>query len=166
MKTAPRPGKAEGMDRQRVLAGIDAAFGHVPRPEPMLTNPNHCCECAEHEETLKSVTPDTISMKEVGSPAWDPLCHVSAEAFQYFMPGLARLALRSGEDYYLDQFLFHLETRQTDAFTLAQCRVTLDLLWFAFETLQKDIDATVWDDCALSGVIDKLEKRLMNEERG
>jgi len=34
---------------------------------------------APGEETLKSVTPETMSMKEVGSPAWDPLCQASAE---------------------------------------------------------------------------------------
>lgn len=148
------------MDRRQALAGIDAAFGNIPQPAPLLVNPDHCSECAEHEETLQAVTRDTISMKEVGSPAWDPLCHVTAETFQYFMPGLARLALGAGKDYYLDSFLFHLEYRQVDAFSPPQCKAVLDLLWHAYEALGREIDSTPWGDCDLSRVIDKLEQRL------
>ena len=69
----------------------------------------HCCECAEHNETLSQVTPETVSLWEVGQPAWDPICFVTQSAFVYFLPGLCRLALGTGNDYYLDQFLFHLD---------------------------------------------------------
>jgi len=148
------------VDRESVMKEIDRAFGHLPRPEPLLMNPNHCCECEEHEETLQKVTRDTISLNEVGSPAWDPLYHVTAETFQYFMPGLARLVLGRGDDFYLDSFLFHLEYRQVDAFNPPQCRALLNLLWHAYESLNSEIENMAFGDCDLSRVIDKLEQRL------
>ena len=96
------------MDRDAVLAAIDRAFGELPRPETMVRNPNHCDECAEHEATMQGLTPQTVGLEEVGSPAWDPVCFLSDAAFCYFMPGLARLALNV-EGYYIGQLLFPLD---------------------------------------------------------
>ena len=146
------------MDKAQVLEAIDRAFGAASRPKHFLTNPDHCCECQEHEETLQGVTPATISLKEVGSPAWDPLCGTTPEGFQYFMPGLARLAFGKGDDYYLDSLLFHLESLQLAHFNQAQKAATLKLLWFLYETLSEEIDKTAWGDCDLSRVIDQLEE--------
>ena len=84
------------MDLQEIFQDIEKVFGELPRPEPLLSNPKHCEECEEHEQTLQTVIPDTISLKEAGSPAWDPMNYVTDETFQYFMPGLARLALLKG----------------------------------------------------------------------
>ncbi len=148
------------MDKLKVLQGIDSAFGHISRPVHFLKNPNHCCECAEHEDTLQQVTPITISLKEVGSPAWDPLCGVKPAAFQYLMPGLARLAMGKGDSYYLDQFMFHLESFQIDEFNPAQSQAVLNLLWFLFETMPEEIESSVWDELTLGRVIEKLELQL------
>jgi hypothetical protein len=79
----------------------------VPRPA-QFTDVNHCTECAEHHAALQRVTPDTIGLAELGSPGWDPTCFMSPEAFIYFLPGLARLALGTREAYFLDVLLFHL----------------------------------------------------------
>jgi len=90
------------MSKQEVLAKINEVFGSLPRPVQFVRNPDHCDECEEHEETLAKLTPETISLKEVGSPAWDPMAFASDTSYQYFLPGLARLALGKGERYYLD----------------------------------------------------------------
>lgn len=78
----------------------------MPRPEH-FTNFTHCSECAEHDETLRSHTPATIGLDQLGHPGWDPICFVSDAGFHYYMPALARLAVDSTADY-LQQFLFHL----------------------------------------------------------
>ncbi len=148
------------MDKLKVLQDIDNAFGHISRPIRFLKNPNHCCECAEHEETLQQVTPASVSLKEVGSPAWDPLCGIKPEAFQYLMPGLARLAMGRGDRYYLDQFMFHLESFQIDGFDTVQTQAILNLLWFLFETMPEEIESTPWDELTLGRVIEKLELQL------
>jgi hypothetical protein len=117
------------MDRAAALAAIDRAFGTLARPAVMGRSPQHCDECADHEATMQAVTPETVTLEQVGNPAWDPICYVTDEAFCYFMPGLARLALGTGEDYYLDQFLFHLEQGfRIDAFTAEQRRAVALLL--------------------------------------
>lgn len=93
-----------------ILAVIDAEFGAVPRPEH-FTDFAHCCECAEHDETLRSRDRASLRIEDVGNPGWDPLCFCSAEGIAYFFPALARLALAgpAGESgWYGEQLLFHL----------------------------------------------------------
>ena len=73
-----------------LLTEAEEIFGSTPRPEH-FTNYRHCCECAEHDETLRSATPETLSYESV-RPGWDPLCFVSPQGFQYYFPALVRLA--------------------------------------------------------------------------
>lgn len=93
-------------DRE-ALARIEAAFAAGTRPEH-FTDWRHCCECAEHDAVLAAHTPDTIGLAELGNAGWDPICFAIPDAYLYYLPGLARLALGRAPDYYLDQFLFHL----------------------------------------------------------
>jgi hypothetical protein len=140
-----------------ILSAIDEAF-RSDRPARMVRNPSHCCECAEHEEAMQSVTPETVSLKQVGSPAWDPVCYLSEEAYRYFMPGLARLARGRGDAYYLDQFLFHLESGRIDGLNGQQCRALGALLDDLYETMSDEIDGNM-DDRTLGHVMDLLEGR-------
>jgi hypothetical protein len=81
----------------------------APKPEH-FTNYTHCCECAEHDETLLNAEVDTIGMEELGSPGWDPICFATPEGKKYYVPAFVRLSLETmAGDFYLDQFLFHLE---------------------------------------------------------
>lgn len=125
----------------------------------MVRDPAHCDECAEHEDTMQSVTPETVSLDQVGSPAWDPVCFITDEAWRYFMPGLARLALGRGEDYYLDQFLFQLESGRIDSLDRAQCQAVAALLDQLYETNSTEIEENM-DDKALGHVMDLLEQRM------
>jgi hypothetical protein len=126
--------------RADCLAVIDRAFAE-PRPERFVRDPTHCEECIEHEATLAGATPETISLAEVGSLSWDPLCFAADEAFRYFMPGLARLAFGEGDAYYLDHLLFHLETGRTDTFTPSQKRAVRTLLDHLQTAIPDEIDA-------------------------
>ena len=75
-----------------------------------FTDPTHCEECAEHDDTLKNGAIDTIGLAELGNPGWDPLCVCSNTGKKYYMPALVRLSIESiREDFYLGQLLFHLE---------------------------------------------------------
>jgi hypothetical protein len=83
---------------------------NVPKPEH-FTDHRHCCECAEHDQTLLAHDVDSISVEELGHPGWDPLCFTSAEGLLYYLPALIRLTLETidnREETYLEQMLFHL----------------------------------------------------------
>jgi hypothetical protein len=92
------------------LSMLDAAFGKCERPEH-FTDFKHCCECAEHDELLRSRDRDTLRIEDVGNPGWDPLCFTSAEGLLYYLPALGRLALEEPTDkldWYPPQLHFHL----------------------------------------------------------
>lgn len=82
----------------------------VPKPEH-FTDYRHCCECAEHDQTLLAFDVDSIGLEQVGNPGWDPMCFCSPEGMIYYMPALIRLTIDTIEhprQSYLDQMLFHL----------------------------------------------------------
>ncbi len=82
----------------------------VPKPEH-FTNYWHCCECAEHDETLLTFDVDSIGLKQLGNPGWDPLCFSSPEGLMYYMPAIVRLTvdtIDNAQETYFDQMLFHL----------------------------------------------------------
>jgi len=74
-----------------------------------FTNHTHCDECLESDEVLLSKSIDDIGLDELGHGG-DPICFCSNEGKKYFMPSFVRLALSTiDDDFYLGQFLFHLE---------------------------------------------------------
>jgi hypothetical protein len=83
---------------------------NLPKPAH-FTNYRHCCECAEHDETLLAYDIDSIGIEQLGNPGWDPLCFASVEGLLYYLPALIRLTLETmdtPQKRYLDQLLFHL----------------------------------------------------------
>jgi hypothetical protein len=83
---------------------------NVPKPEH-FTNYRHCCECAEHDETLLAQDVNSIGIEQLGNPGWDPLCFASPDGFLYYVPALIRITLDTmakPHERYLDQLLFHL----------------------------------------------------------
>lgn len=115
-----------------LLRTIQDSVQGLPRPEH-FTDYNHCSECAEHDETLRAHTPETIGVEELGNAGWDPICFITDQGFLYYLPAMARLALGAGDVYYLDQFLFHLPGR-IGAMSPAQRKAVHELLEYLFET--------------------------------
>jgi hypothetical protein len=125
-----------------VLVAIRRAFADVPRPE-QFTDCRHRSDRAEHEETLRAHTPDTISLEQVGNAGWDPICFVSIEGFKYFMPGLARLALARG---YIAEFLFQLNDDRIAGFTGEQRLATLQLLELVRDEMSDEVEKWMVED--------------------
>jgi hypothetical protein len=126
-------------EESEVLDAIRAAFGNTPRPAH-FTDFTHCEECAEHDATLLAYTPDTISLEQVGNPGWNPICFVNTQGFHYFMPGLARLALGRGTEFYLGQFLFHLRSDQIKTFNHTQHEAVLAFLEYVHDKMREEIE--------------------------
>src|SRR5262245_53974195 len=68
------------------------AFGSFDRPEH-FTDHRHCCECAEHDETMRSRPLSEIGVAELGNPGWCPTVMFTEQAYGYAMPRLIELAL-------------------------------------------------------------------------
>lgn len=128
------------MRQDEVLAAVEAAFAGEPRPAHFVREPNHCETCADHETVLQATSPQAVGLAEVGNPGWDPLSYVTDEAFRHLLPGLARLALGRGDEYYLDLFLFHLESGRVNALSPAQARAVALLLEHVRETMADEIE--------------------------
>ncbi len=148
----------DGTDQDEILAAIDAAFGDEPRPPHFVRDPQHCEECADHEATLQRLSRRSISLSAVGNPGWDPLCYVTDEGFRHLMPGLARLACGRSDDYFLDQFLFHLESGRIDALTAEQAGSLGDLLDHLARSNADEIVANM-DEATLARVREGLDEK-------
>lgn len=133
-----------------ILADVTAAFAHEPRPEAFTNHP-FCSECAEHDETLQSRDLETLSAAEVGSPAWDPVCMMTAEAWRYYLPALCRIALEGEPIGYIDQLLFHLisdgpENRRVVVCTAKQRAAITRFLWHFAATREQQMDGMDRED--------------------
>jgi hypothetical protein len=96
-------------DRE-MLEKLQQAFQDCPRPEH-FTNFDHCEECAEHDRTLLSRTPDTLKIEDVGNPGWEPMCFTAPAGFAYYLPSLARIVFEEppyGYCWYGNQLFWHL----------------------------------------------------------
>lgn len=146
------------MTDAEILDAVAQTFARHPRPE-RFTDADHCCECAEHDRTLRAHTPESLAIEDVGHPGWDPVSFATESAYLYLFPGLARLALTGrGDEHYLDQFAFQLSHR-VHLFEDEEREIVLTLVWRLIERFQDDPacnDFTVWrlDDC-----LRKLESR-------
>jgi hypothetical protein len=136
----------EALDR------LTQAFKACPRPEH-FTNFNHCEECAEHDETLRSRTPETLTVDDVGNPGWDPICFISPDGFAYFLPGLARLSFEdSAIGWYGTQLFWHLISNGPNNERFVHCsqqqrRAVADFIAYlvAAKTAQIEADYAVDD---------------------
>ncbi|MCM3904904.1 MAG: hypothetical protein ND866_24675 [Pyrinomonadaceae bacterium] len=122
-------------------------------PKPIhFGNYQHCCECAEHDQTLSAADVDSIGLQQLGNPGWDPLCFSSAEGLIYYMPALIRLTLDTLDnprESYLDQMLFHLiqdgmRNRLVSACTREQRKFVADFLEYLVENHGPRIETGVF----------------------
>jgi hypothetical protein len=144
---------------EEALAAVRRAFENVPRPELMIRGTCSCCECAEHNQTLLSHTPETITLQELGNAAWDPICFASDAAFAYYLRGMIRLALEDAS--YTDQLLFHLNCPgRVEALDPGQARAVLDALWVVTERAGEDA-GRFYDDRMMEDAMGKLEVKIL-----
>jgi hypothetical protein len=108
-----------------IASEIDQAFGECPKPEH-FGNHTHCGECAEHDQLLRDRTRETLTIEDVGSIGWDPICYSDSAGIAYYFPTLARLAISSRTyeyGWYGDHLLMHLTRDGSDNSFLRFCSV-------------------------------------------
>jgi Family of unknown function (DUF6714) len=119
-------------------------FSSVPRPTS-FTDRDHCQECAEHDDTLRNATPESLSFQQV-APGWDPFCFISIDGFRYYFPAMVRLAIEgNGESYFVDQFLFHLvldgpRNDRYESFSTQQRAFVVNVMKYLLETQAEEIE--------------------------
>ncbi|MCC6388453.1 MAG: hypothetical protein IT302_13850 [Dehalococcoidia bacterium] len=133
-----------------MLGRVRDAFASCTRPERFTNHP--CCEeCEEHQQTLASRDLDTLCFDDIGDGAWDPITMATPEAFAYYLPALARLALDEPHGtlgWFGPQLMFHLErdgprNERWRAMTPEQRDMVVALLDHIIETRAVLID-TYW----------------------
>ncbi len=145
--------KNDAPNRQQLLTEAGRLFT-AEKPEH-FTDYRHCCECAEHDETLRNTDIKQIGLAELGNPGWDPLCFCSADGMKYYLPALVRLSLDTvNEDFYFAQLLFHLEyagaeNRLINSCSSMQRRFIADFLKFMIEQHPEQIEENFCSDEAL-----------------
>ena len=91
---------------------------------------------------------------------WDPITFCTDHAFRYYLPGLIRIALtESGEDNYLEQFLWHLGYVADGYDRFAACsaeerEVVMQALDWLLENRSEDIE----QECASEDLLFALER--------
>ena len=134
------------------LSKLQDLYATSPKPSRFGT-PDHCSECAEHNATLMSHTPESISLAELGNPSWDPICFVdSIDAFRYYLPAFARLSAGTGDDYYLGQFLFHLNADRIGALDESERCAIADFLEELTDFIPEEIDLNLDADDILARI--------------
>jgi len=111
---APRAARAGSrtlgitMTDAQALAALEAAFAAARKPDH-FTDYEHCSECKDHDDVLRSRTRSTIQLSDVDNPGRNPINFLTPEGFCYYLPALARLALsQEGEAFLVDLVPFHL----------------------------------------------------------
>jgi hypothetical protein len=131
-----------------IMQIVQQAFAKRPKPEH-FTDYEHCEECAEHDEVLRSRDICSLRIEDVGSPAWDPVCFTNPEGFAYYMPAFVRLALGEPIEpygWYGSQLLGHLcsdglRNDRVLACTVAQRRAVVAFLQHVVETRSQLADS-------------------------
>jgi len=130
---------------EQLISEATAVSGKLERPEH-FTDYLHCCECAEHDDTLSAYTPDTITREALGHAGWDPVTFATDAGFRYYLPALIRMALtQTGDDYYIDQFLSQVirdgpGNSRWQACTVEERAVVLQALHALLEERLEEID--------------------------
>jgi len=119
-----------------------------------FTDFEHCDECREHDETLRTHSRESITYAELGNPGYDPMCFVDEHGMKYYFPAMIRLALRSTiKEYYVDHFLLHISyNRSCIRFSRVQCSLVIRVL--------KLLKIRFADEIELLGHSDEMRKCL------
>lgn len=140
-----------------VIAAVVREFTGVARPAEFIKGTCRCEECMEHNDTMAAHTPADITIKELGNPAWDPLCFVSDEAFVYYLPAMIRLAFE--DEYYIDQLLFHMDNPgRLSSLSNAQAKVLSDALVLLGD-IRSELISNSFSKYSYISVMDKLKAK-------
>jgi hypothetical protein len=145
------------MDPAAAVHSLQEALRDWVRPEGLFIRGTcRCEECEEHNRTLASHTPETMSMDDFGNAGWDPICMASDAAFLYFLPGMFRLAFADG--FYIYQLLFHLGLPDRLAcFTASQAKAIAAALRLWAQLHVNDVE----EDCYrrdMNAVLSRLDE--------
>jgi len=123
-----------------IIEDLYQCFSDYPRPEN-FTNFEHCNECLEHNETMKSASLDNLSGLHVGTTGWSPLGFLTEEAYGHCMPRFWELALTGEKNEHGESVLSVLLTDlgisisddRFRGYSRNQCEAVVAALEFALE---------------------------------
>ncbi len=141
------------MNAQELIRQVLLLFPASHRPAH-FTNHEHCEECRDHDITLRAHNRDQIGFDVLGNPAWDPICFVNEAGYKHYFPALVRLALNgTGNDYYIDQFLFHInQNEHSESLSKEQSALVLKILEHLLAHKSEEIEFNLDADDLLNAI--------------
>ena len=131
-----------GMTKSKIISNLYSTFALRIRPDH-FTKFDHCPECAEHDESLRSLGLNEIGPIQVGHSGYGPISFLTAEALAYCMPRFLEMVLMDenndqGDDF-IGDFIWHLApTEDFDRFsgyTNKERTAVLDTLDYIYESM-------------------------------
>lgn len=120
-----------------MLTRVSDVFADVSRPDH-FTDYTHCDDCLQHDQTLQKVTVDSIGLKHLGNPAWDPIAVCTDDAFRYLLPGLLRTAVVNPAQYF-ERFLLQLTAERFAALSPQEQSAVREFLRAYRERMQRQV---------------------------
>lgn len=80
------------MTDEEILLLFQSQFGSTPRPDK-FTCEDGDPECMDHDATLHSWTPESLTLEDVTHIGYDPWSECLPQGKAYFLPVMVRLAL-------------------------------------------------------------------------
>lgn len=142
-----------------ILKVVHEAFGHVVRPEH-FTVADGDPECMDHDQLLRSRTPETLTIEDVGSIGYDPLVECFPHGIAYFFPTLARFALNDSRphDWYPFQLALHLTRDGSANGFLKYCSSTQRKAVLAlFSYIQASRAERIVSECCADEIMDCVD---------
>jgi hypothetical protein len=68
-----------------VIKKLYKEFSVYERPKH-FTDYEHCYECKEHDDMMKSASLETLNSEHLGGAGWAPFSFLTEEGFAYYMP--------------------------------------------------------------------------------
>jgi hypothetical protein len=152
------------MTKEELIRKAYQNFSVFKKPERCVRHDDDCPECRDHEQALKPLTRETLSMDNIGTVAWGPISNLNPKAMAYFLPGLIELAVSNANnrenDPYINQFIFTLlrgpEDDQFQLLEKPQINMVLEVLRFikeshtetvSFEGYYQELESAIeiWD---------------------
>lgn len=146
-----------------IIDELRAASASTTRPESFIRGTCSCDECLEHDQTMQTFQPDSLPLKKLCNPGWDPISFASNQAFAYFLPGLAKLVLQN-PDVYMEQFVFHLgQPERFEILTASHAGALIKLLDYLVLEETREVENNLVED-ALFDIRSKLEEVVSSKD--
>lgn len=153
------------MQSNSAIFVLDKVFSKCPRPLVFNSYTKEDDEFVQHDQLLKSRTPDSLSREDLGAVGWNPIGCMNVEGWRYWLPTLGRIAhtteTADGSFFFGDLLAYLKNPDENKAFLSLKGYERVAVLNFLRESIsfvRENMEPEVEVDCELLPVIKQWEK--------